>query len=427
MNSETYFEKAQHLMPGGVNSPVRAFKSVNRSPLFIQSAKGSKIYDVDGREYIDFVGSWGPMIVGHAHDEVLAVIQETAQRGTSFGAPTALENELADIIINMVPSVEMVRLVNSGTEATMSAIRLARGYSGRDKIIKFAGCYHGHGDSFLIKAGSGALTLGEPDSPGVPAHVAEDTLTAEFNDLDSVETLFKKLGDDIAGVIVEPIAGNMGVIPPQDGFLQGLRQLCDKHGSLLIFDEVMTGFRVAPGGAQEIYGVTPDITTLGKVMGGGLPAAAYGGRKDIMSHVAPVGPIYQAGTLSGNPLAVAAGLKTLQLISKPGFFEQLNNTANAFFDTTRQFIQENNLPLSINWVNSMGCLYFKPGGVHNFSQATQSDTAMFADYFGAMLDAGIYLAPSQFEAMFISAAHDEKDLAETTTQAVTFLSSLSPS
>lgn len=411
-------------MPGGVNSPVRAFKSVNRSPLFIHSAKGSKIYDVDGREYIDFVGSWGPMILGHAHDEVLQVINETAARGTSFGAPTPLENELAEKIIDMVPSVEMVRLVNSGTEATMSAIRLARGFTSREKIIKFNGCYHGHGDSFLIKAGSGALTLGEPDSPGVPPGVAHDTLTAEFNDLDTVAHLFKEFESQIAAVIVEPIAGNMGVIPPNDGFLQGLRNLCDQYGSLLIFDEVMTGFRVAPGGAQEIYGVLPDITTLGKVIGGGLPAAAYGGRKDIMSRVAPVGPIYQAGTLSGNPLAVAAGLKTLELVSESSFFQELNEKANNFFENTDQFIRENNLPLSINWVNSMGSLFFKTGGVENFAQATESDTTMFADYFNSMLDAGIYLAPSQFEAMFISAAHDEEDLAETTTRIVYTLSNL---
>ena len=424
MKSKQYFERAQQLMPGGVNSPVRAFKSVNRTPLFIASAKGSKIYDVDGKEYIDFVGSWGPMILGHAHDEVLQVITETAVRGTSFGAPTPMENELAEKIINMVPSVEMVRMVNSGTEATMSAIRVARGFTGRDKIIKFAGCYHGHGDSFLIKAGSGALTLGEPNSPGVPASVAKDTLTAEFNDLDSVEGLFKKFGDEIASVIVEPIAGNMGVIPPKDGFLKGLRQLCDQHGSLLIFDEVMTGFRVAPGGAQEIYDIMPDITTLGKVIGGGLPAAAYGGRRDIMSRVAPAGPIYQAGTLSGNPLAVAAGLKTLELVSEPGFFETLNEKANSFFENSQQFILENNLPLSLNWVNSMGCLYFKAGGVEDFDQATDSDTAMFTKFFGDLLDKGVYIAPSQFEAMFISAAHSEVDLAETTLNLVYILSHL---
>lgn len=424
MKSEHYFKQAQQLMPGGVNSPVRAFKSVHRTPLFIQSAKGSKIYDVDGREYIDFVGSWGPMILGHAHDEILQVLTETAARGTSFGAPTPMENELAEKIIEMVPSVEMVRMVNSGTEATMSAIRLARGFTGRDKIVKFAGCYHGHGDSFLIKAGSGALTLGEPNSPGVPTSVAQDTLIAEFNDVDTAEYLFKNFGDEIAGMILEPIAGNMGVIPPKDGFLQALRKLCDQHGSLLIFDEVMTGFRVAPGGAQEIYDVLPDITTLGKVIGGGLPAAAYGGRREIMNRVAPAGPIYQAGTLSGNPLAVAAGLKTLQIISEPGFFQKLNAKANTFFEQTGQFIRKKNLPLSINWVNSMGCLYFKCGGVENFAQAIESNAELFAKFFGAMLDAGIYIAPSQFEAMFISAAHDDMDLATTITTILHTLAAL---
>ena len=418
------FKKAQNVIPGGVNSPARAFSAVEMDPIFIEKGEGAYLYDIDGNKYIDYVNSWGPMILGHAHDEVLQAVTETAARGTSFGAPTVMENELAEKIIEMVPSVEMVRMVNSGTEATMSAIRVARGFTGRDKIIKFAGCYHGHGDSFLIKAGSGALTLGEPDSPGVPASVAQNTLTAEFNDLDSVETLFQNVGDDIACVIVEPIAGNMGVIPPNDGFLQGLRNLCDQHGSLLIFDEVMTGFRVAPGGAQEIYGVMPDITTMGKVIGGGLPAAAYGGRREIMNRVAPAGPIYQAGTLSGNPLAVAAGLTTLQLLSEPGFYQRLNEKANKFFKNTQTFIQENNLPLSLNWVNSMGCLYFKSGGVENFTQATESDTQRFAKFFGAMLDAGLYIAPSQFEAMFISSAHTEEDLAETTSSLSTILSNL---
>lgn len=424
MRSEQYFSKAKKLMPGGVNSPVRAFKSVNRTPLFIQAAKGSKIYDVDGHEYIDFVGSWGPMILGHAHEEILQVLAETAAKGTSFGAPTLLESELAEKIIEMVPSVEIIRLVNSGTEATMSAVRVARGFTNRDKIVKFAGCYHGHCDSFLIKAGSGALTFGEPNSPGVPASVAQDTLTAEFNDLDSVTSLFEKFGDKIACVIVEPIAGNMGVIPPKDGFLQGLREICYKHGSLLIFDEVMTGFRVAPGGAQELYNVNPDITTLGKIIGGGLPAAAYGGRHDIMSKVSPSGPIYQAGTLSGNPLAVAAGLKTLQLISKTGFYENLNRKANSFFQTTSSFIEENSLPVSLNWVNSMGCLYFKLNGVENYHQANQSDTQLFSDFFGSILNAGIYIAPSQFEAMFISAAHSENDLVSTASQIEHFLQTI---
>ncbi len=408
--SKQLFEQAKQLMPGGVNSPVRAFRSVQLDPLFIASGKGSKIYDVDGREYIDFVGSWGPLILGHAHPEVLEALHQTAEKGTSFGAPTELEILMAQKIVEMVPSVEMVRMVNSGTEATMSAIRLARGVTGRSKIVKFEGCYHGHGDSFLIKAGSGALTLGEPNSPGVPEGLARETLTAQFNDVHSVEVLFDRFADEIAAVIVEPIAGNMGVIPPAPGFLESLRQLCDRHNALLIFDEVMTGFRVHPGGAQALYGVTPDLTTMGKVIGGGLPAAAYGGKKEIMKQVAPDGPVYQAGTLSGNPLAMAAGLKTLELISQPGFFDALNRKADAFFNDLKTFIEQEGLPLSVNHVHSMGCVFFKEEGVHNFTEATQSDTQKFARYFAEMLRQGIYLAPSQYEAMFISAAHSVEDL-----------------
>ncbi len=414
--SKELFERAKQLMPGGVNSPVRAFRSVQLDPLFIAAGRGSKIKDVDGNEYIDYVGSWGPLILGHAHPEVIEAVKKTAEKGTSFGAPTELEVRIAEKIIEMVPSVEMVRMVNSGTEATMSAIRLARGVTGRNKIIKFEGCYHGHGDSFLIKAGSGALTFGEPNSPGVPPSIARETLTARFNDLTSVEALFERFGSDIAAVIVEPIAGNMGVIPPVDGFLFGLRRLCDRHGALLIFDEVMTGFRVHPGGAQTLYGITPDLTTMGKVIGGGLPAAAYGGKKEIMKQVAPDGAVYQAGTLSGNPLAMAAGLKTLELISQPGFFDALNRKATDFFDRLQAFIGEKNLPLSVNYVNSMGCLFFKEGGVTNFAEATQSDTQKFAAYFAGMLERGVYLAPSQFEAIFISAAHSADDL-EATLQA----------
>ena len=414
--SKELFERAKQLMPGGVNSPVRAFRSVQLDPLFIAAGRGSKIKDVDGNEYIDYVGSWGPLILGHAHPEVIEAVKKTAEKGTSFGAPTELEVRIAEKIIEMVPSVEMVRMVNSGTEATMSAIRLARGVTGRNKIIKFEGCYHGHGDSFLIKAGSGALTFGEPNSPGVPPSIARETLTARFNDLTSVEALFERFGSDIAAVIVEPIAGNMGVIPPVDGFLFGLRRLCDRHGALLIFDEVMTGFRVHPGGAQTLYGITPDLTTMGKVIGGGLPAAAYGGKKEIMKQVAPDGAVYQAGTLSGNPLAMAAGLKTLELISQPGFFDTLNRKATDFFERLQAFIGEKNLPLSVNYVNSMGCLFFKEGGVTNFAEATQSDTQKFAAYFAGMLERGVYLAPSQFEAMFISAAHSADDL-EATLQA----------
>lgn len=411
--SKQLFEEAKQFIPGGVNSPVRAFGSVNLDPVFVASGKGCRITDADGKNYIDYVGSWGPLILGHAHEEVLQVVAETAAKGTSFGAPTELEIRIAEKIIDMVPSVEKVRMVNSGTEATMSAVRLARGATGRDKFIKFEGCYHGHGDSFLIKAGSGALTLGEPNSPGVPKSLAKDTLNAQFNDAESVKTLFEQSGKEIAAVIVEPIAGNMGVIPPAPGFLESLRSLCTEYGSILILDEVMTGFRVHPGGAQALYGINPDLTTMGKVIGGGLPVAAYGGKKDLMDQVAPVGPVYQAGTLSGNPLAMAAGLKTLELISQPGFYETLNNKANSFFKRTKDFICENNLPLSLNYVNSMGCLFFKDGGVSNFGEATQSDTQKFAAYFGALLERGVYLAPSQFEAMFISAAHSEADLEET--------------
>ena len=411
--SSELFRRAQNFLPGGVNSPVRAFKSVNMDPLFIKQGKGSKIVDVDGNTYIDYVGSWGPLILGHAHPEVIEFLQNVVESGTSFGAPTELEIQIAEKIVEMVPSVEMVRMVNSGTEATMSAIRLARGATGRDKIIKFEGCYHGHGDSFLIKAGSGALTFGEPNSPGVPAALAKETLVAQFNDLNSVEQLFEKNKNQIAAVIVEPVAGNMGVIPPAEGFLQGLRELCTQHGALLIFDEVMTGFRVHPGGAQALYDVQPDLTTMGKVIGGGLPAAAYGGKKEFMEMVSPSGPVYQAGTLSGNPLAMAAGLKTLEIISQPGFFEKLNKKANWFFSELELFIKNQNYPISVNYVNSMGCLFFKEGDVRNFSEATQSDTELFARYFGQMLKKGIYLAPSQFEAMFISAAHSEEDLQNT--------------
>ena len=411
--SKELFENAKKVMPGGVNSPVRAFRSVDMDPVFMASGKGSRITDVDGNEYIDYVGSWGPLILGHAHDDVLAAITQTAVKGTSFGAPVELETQLAEKIIDLVPSLEMVRMVNSGTEATMSAIRLARGVTGRDKIVKFEGCYHGHGDSFLIKAGSGALTLGEPNSPGVPVDFAKLTLIGQFNDLPSVAQLFSESGKDIAAVIVEPIAGNMGVIPPAPGFLQGLQDLCRKNGALLIFDEVMTGFRVHPGGAQALYGIDPDLTTMGKVIGGGLPAAAYGGKKKYMEKVSPVGPVYQAGTLSGNPLAMAAGLKMLELISAPGFFEELNGKSADFFGKTQQFIDERGYPLTLNHVNSMGCMFFKAGQVTNFAEAVESDTKKFTRFFKYLLQNGIYTAPSQFEALFISAAHSELDLERT--------------
>jgi glutamate-1-semialdehyde 2,1-aminomutase len=408
--SSRLFKSALQVIPGGVNSPVRAFKSVNRDPLFIIAAKGSQITDVDHRSYIDFVGSWGPLILGHAHEEIIETLHETAMHGTSFGSPTELEIQIAEKIVKLVNSVDMVRMVNSGTEATMSAVRLARGYTERDKIIKFDGCYHGHGDSFLIQAGSGAMTLGEPNSPGVPKSIAGNTLGADFNNLHSVKELFGKFPDEIAAVIVEPIAGNMGVIPPADDFLPGLREICNEFGALLIFDEVMTGFRVHPGGAQKLYGVEPDITTFGKIIGGGLPVGAYGGRKEIMEMLAPVGPVYQAGTLSGNPLAMAAGLKTLEIINLTGFFDSLNRKSVKFFEHTREFIEENELPLVLNNVNSMGCLFFTQGPVNSYREALKCDTDKFARYFSHMLDAGIYLAPSQYEAMFISAAHSEEDL-----------------
>ncbi len=408
--SSQLFERAKKVMPGGVNSPVRAFSSVKLDPLFITSGAGSRIWDADGNAFIDYVGSWGPLILGHAHQEVVEAVKTMADKGTSFGAPTELENELAQQIIDMVPSVEMVRLVNSGTEATMSAIRLARGYTGRDMIVKFEGCYHGHGDSFLIKAGSGAMTFGEPNSPGVPEGSAKDTLTARFNDTESVKELFEQFGEKIAAVIVEPVAGNMGVIPPDPGFLQGLRKICDQNDTLLIFDEVMTGFRVHPGGAQALFDVTPDITAMGKVIGGGMPVGAYGGKKEIMELVSPAGPVYQAGTLAGNPLATAAGLKTLEVISRNGFFESLNKKANHFFHGTKSFIQKHQLPLTVNHVNSMGCLYFNENNVREYRDAAASDTDTFSEYFSALLQKGIYIAPSQFEAMFISGVHSDDDL-----------------
>jgi glutamate-1-semialdehyde 2,1-aminomutase len=407
------FQAAKKVIPGGVNSPVRAFGSVNLDPPFIHAAKGARITDAEGKTYTDFVGSWGPMIVGHAHKEVLAALQETMARGTSFGAPTALEIQMAEKIISLMPSVDMVRMVNSGTEATMSAIRLARGVTGRDKIIKFEGCYHGHGDSFLIKAGSGALTLGQPTSPGVPLDFARHTLNATFNDLTSIDELFASFPQEIAAVIVEPIAGNMGVIPPQVGFLEGLRERCTKEGALLIFDEVMTGFRVHPGGAQSLYGVTPDLTTMGKVIGGGLPAAAYGGKADYMSMIAPLGPVYQAGTLSGNPLAMAAGLATLDLIAQPGFFDALNAKSDQFFSGMRAYIERQGYPLQLNYVNSMGCLFFSKNPVVDYASATTSDTQTFARFFAICLEHGVYLAPSQFEAMFLSSAHSDAILEET--------------
>ncbi len=411
--SKTLFERANRSIPGGVNSPVRAFKSVGGNPLFLSHGKGSKIYDVDGNEYIDYVGSWGPLILGYSHPRVVKAIQDEAAKATSFGAPTEIEIELAELIIEMVPSIEVVRLVNSGTEATMSAVRLARGYTGRNKIIKFVGCYHGHGDSFLIQAGSGATTLGIPNSPGVTPGTVADTLLADFNDIESVTKLVEQFPGEIAAVIVEPVAGNMGVIPPEPGFLEALRNITRENGILLIFDEVMTGFRVARGGAQELYGITPDLTTLGKVIGGGLPVGAYGGKHEIMEKVAPSGPVYQAGTLSGNPLAVRAGLETLRLINNDKFYVNLEQKAQMLEEGLRYNLKKLDLPFCMTRVGSMSCLFFTPDSVVDYSSALKSDTEKFGRYFSHMLEEGIYLAPSQFEAAFLSAAHSEDDIQKT--------------
>jgi glutamate-1-semialdehyde 2,1-aminomutase len=411
--SEELFETAQKSIPGGVNSPVRAFGNLGITPPFIVSGQGSHIQDVDGREYVDYVGSWGPLIFGHAHPKVLDAIRRTLERGTSFGAPTELEIQMAERICDMVPSVEMVRMVNSGTEAAMSAVRLARGVTGRDGIIKFAGCYHGHGDSFLIKAGSGALTLGVPDSPGVPSKLAKDTLVARYNDPGSVAELFEEHRDHIAAVIVEPVAGNMGVVPPSSGFLSGLRHICDRYGSLLIFDEVITGFRLARGGAQERFGILPDLTVLGKIVGGGLPAAAYGGRRDIMKQLAPAGPVYQAGTLSGNPLAMSAGIAQLQLLEEEKPWDRLEETSSRLEAGFRDIASSKGLSLAINRVGSMMTVFFTEPEVKDFTDASRSDTNRHAAYCLEMLERGIYLAPSQFEALFVSAAHDHRDVERT--------------
>ncbi|OUM86227.1 MAG: glutamate-1-semialdehyde-2,1-aminomutase [Bacillus thermozeamaize] len=407
------FRKAVQYLPGGVNSPVRAFRAVETDPVFIERGEGSRVFDIDGNEYIDYLGSWGPLILGHAHPAVVRAIQETAQRGTSFGAPTELETEMAQLVSEIVPSIEVVRMVNSGTEATMSALRLARGYTGRDKIVKFEGSYHGHADSLLIKAGSGVASLSLPDSPGVPPQVAAHTLTAPYNDLESVKVIFERFGEEIAAVIVEPVAGNMGVVPPLPGFLEGLRKLTQEYGALLIFDEVMTGFRVSYQGAQGLYGVTPDLTTLGKVIGGGLPVGAYGGRREIMEQVAPAGPVYQAGTLSGNPLAMAAGLTTLKELGKPGVYESLEKKAAYLEEQFRRNAEEVGIPCQINRVGSMMSLFFTSQPVTNFATAKTSDTKRFARYFQKLLDLGVFIAPSQFEGMFISTAHTQEDLDRT--------------
>ncbi|HAA56330.1 MAG TPA: glutamate-1-semialdehyde-2,1-aminomutase [Myxococcales bacterium] len=412
-NSREWMERAQDWMPGGVNSPVRAYKAVGGTPPWIKRGKGAYIWDEDENQYIDYVGSWGPMIVGHAHPEVVEAIQQTAALGTSYGAPTSNEVRIAQKINEFFPSIEMVRLVNSGTEATMSAIRLARAATKRDKIIKFSGCYHGHADSFLIAAGSGAMTFGVPSSPGVTSGTAADTLLAEYNDLEGVKELFAQNASQIAAVIIEPIPGNMGLIAPADGFLQGLRTLTEQEGALLIFDEVMTGFRVAPGGAQELCGVEPDLTTLGKVIGGGLPVGAYGGKRKWMELIAPSGPVYQAGTLSGNPLAVAAGMKTLELLQRDGFYEGLEAQCQKLEEGLRGNLKELDLPLQINRFGSMICLFFSEQPVVDFATAKQTDTKAFATYFQLMLEQGIFLPASQFEALFVSASHSDEDIART--------------
>lgn len=411
-NSEKAFTRAQKIIPGGVNSPVRAFGGVGGNPVFFASGKGAYVTDIDGNQYLDFVGSWGPLILGHAFPAIVDAVQKAAALGTSFGAPTEQESELAEMIVSMVPSVEQVRLVNSGTEATMSAVRLARGFTGRDLIIKFEGCYHGHGDSFLIAAGSGALTLGVPNSPGVTPGTAADTLLATYNDLGSVESILQKHSGKVAALIVEPVAGNMGVVPPGDGFLKGLRDLTQKHGVVLIFDEVITGFRLGRGGAQEKYGVMPDMTTMGKTIGGGLPVGAYGGRKDIMSHISPTGPVYQAGTLSGNPLATAAGLATLKAIqSDKDFYAKLEQKAQRLADGLLTGCEKAGVSAVCNQVGSMMTLFFtKEEAVADYATAKKCDTARHARYFHAALDGGVYLAPSQFEAAFVSAAHTDEDI-----------------
>jgi glutamate-1-semialdehyde 2,1-aminomutase len=414
--SEKLFSRAQKLIPGGVNSPVRAFQSVGRSPLFIRKAKGARLWDEDGNAFIDYVGSWGPMILGHAHPKILAAIGEAMKHGTSFGAPTEMEIRIAELITACVPSIEMVRMVNSGTEATMSAIRLARAYTGRDKIIKFEGCYHGHADSFLIKAGSGAMTLGVPDSPGVPPSVAASTLTARYNDLASVRELTLASAGHVAAIIVEPVVGNMGCVPPAEGFLRGLRQICDEQKIVLIFDEVMTGFRVALGGAQELFGVKPDLTTLGKIIGGGLPVGAYGGKREMMQLVAPAGPMYQAGTLSGNPLAMAAGTTMLSILSKnKSLYTKLEKKSQKLEDGIRGNLKTLGLDITLNRVGSMFTLFFTDQPVTDYSSAARSDRSRFAEYFRAMLSYGIYLPPSQFEAAFLSSAHSDRDIEKTIT------------
>ncbi len=416
--AESLFDRARRVIPGGVNSPVRAFGSVGGTPRFIASASGAYVTDSNNQQYIDYVGSWGPMLLGHAHPEVIQAVQKAAVNGLSFGAPTELETHMAELICQCVPSIESVRMVSSGTEATMSAIRLARGFTGRDDIVKFEGCYHGHSDSLLVKAGSGALTLGVPNSPGVPAAFAQHTLTLPFNDIDALEKLFASKGESIACIIVEPIAGNMNFVEPVPGFLEALRSQCDQYGTVLIFDEVMTGFRVALGGAQERYNVLPDLTTLGKVIGGGMPVGAFGGRKDIMDHIAPVGNVYQAGTLSGNPIAMAAGITTLELLSKPGFHQQLDDMCATLMDGLKRVAQQHGIPLAATHAGGMFGLFFtEESQVSSFEKVMACNGEHFKAFFHYMLDANIYLAPSAFEAGFISSAHTQVEIDQTITAA----------
>ena len=412
--SHDLFAAAQRHIPGGVNSPVRAFRGVGGEPIFFDSAAGAYVTDADGKRYIDYVGSWGPMILGHAHPEILAAVTERATKGLSFGAPTELETLMADKVCELVPSMDMVRMTSSGTEATMSALRLARGYTGRDKVVKFEGNYHGHVDSLMVKAGSGMLTFGEPSSPGVPAALAELTITLTYNDLDQVRQTFAEIGEEIACIIVEPVAGNMNCIPPVPGFLEGLREVCDQHGAVLIFDEVMTGFRVARGGAQEHYGVTPDLTALGKIIGGGMPVGAFGGRREIMEKVSPLGPVYQAGTLSGNPIAMTAGLKTLELIAEPGFHDRVAAQTARLTEGMEERARAAGVALSTNRAGAMFGLFFTDAGpVTNYAQATACDQERFGAFFHAMLEQGVYLAPSAFEAGFVSSAHGDAEIAAT--------------
>ncbi len=413
ISNHELFQRALELMPGGVNSPVRAFTSVGGEPFFTDHADGAYLWDIEGKRYIDYVGSWGPMIAGHNHPHVRSAVENAARAGLSFGTPCPAEVRMAEEITRLVPSMEMLRMVNSGTEATMAAIRVARGHTSRDKIAKFEGCYHGHGDAFLVKAGSGALTFGVPTSPGVPKALADLTLTLPYNDIDAARELFAQQGDEIACVIIEPVAGNMNCIPPREGFLQGLRELCTRHGVLLIFDEVMTGFRVALGGAQQLYGIAPDMSTFGKIIGGGMPVGAYGGKRRIMENVAPAGPIYQAGTLSGNPVAMAAGLAMLELIQAPGFYADLERKTALLTDGLRAVAIEAGVPFSTNRVGAMFGLFFSAEKVGTYAQAVACDVAAFNRFFHAMLKRGVYLAPSAFEAGFMSSAHSEQDIADT--------------